>query len=251
VAEIIPIDRISTDGTQTRAELNDTVIAEYAEAYEQGSELPPIDVYYDDVSYFLADSFHRLKAAQKIGRDIINANVHPGDQRDAILHAVGANERHGLRRNSSDRRRAVLLLLNDPEWGAWANTEIARQCNVSEFLVRTIRNELPPAGPKPAKERTRKARRGATTYPMKTENIGAKKPERETPGVSGSTTTEPQHNGEAHLMVSRYGHLRYYRRWNQRHQRLPHLTNRQHQISSKRLVKPRQVQLLLTTLALI
>jgi hypothetical protein len=45
VAETIPIDRISTEGTQTRASLNDTVIQEYAEAYEQGTELPPIDVY--------------------------------------------------------------------------------------------------------------------------------------------------------------------------------------------------------------
>jgi hypothetical protein len=45
VPETIPIDRISTEGTQTRAELNQTVIDEYADAYEQGVELPPIDVY--------------------------------------------------------------------------------------------------------------------------------------------------------------------------------------------------------------
>ena len=48
MAETIPIDKISTEGTQTRAELNNIVIDEYAEAYEQGIELPPIDVYFDE-----------------------------------------------------------------------------------------------------------------------------------------------------------------------------------------------------------
>ena len=43
MTETIPIDRISTEGTQTRAELNDVVISEYAEAYKQGIELPPIE----------------------------------------------------------------------------------------------------------------------------------------------------------------------------------------------------------------
>ena len=90
VAEIIPIDKISTEGTQTRAELNQTVIDEYAEAYEQGIELPPIDVYFDQDLYWLADGFHRLRAVQQIGRDTITANVHQGGQRDALLSALGS-----------------------------------------------------------------------------------------------------------------------------------------------------------------
>jgi hypothetical protein len=67
VAETIPIEKISTEGTQTRAELmNQTVIDEYAEAYKEGIELPPIEVYFDQDQdfYWLADGFHRLRAAQ-------------------------------------------------------------------------------------------------------------------------------------------------------------------------------------------
>jgi hypothetical protein len=75
--------------------LNDTVITEYAEAYGQGIELPPIEVYFDQALYWLADGFHRVRALRQIGRDVAIANVYPGGQRDAILHAVGANETHG------------------------------------------------------------------------------------------------------------------------------------------------------------
>jgi hypothetical protein len=112
VPETIPIDKISTEGTQTRATLNDMVIAEYAEAYEQGVELPSIDVYYDEETswYWLADGFHRVRALRQIGRDTATANVHPGGQRDAILQAVGANETHGLRRTNADRRHAVGII---------------------------------------------------------------------------------------------------------------------------------------------
>jgi len=81
MAEIIPIDRISTDGTQSRAELNDTVIDEYVEAYKEGIELPPVDVYFDQEIYWLADGFHRLKAVEQIGRDPIVAHG-----RDAARH---------------------------------------------------------------------------------------------------------------------------------------------------------------------
>jgi hypothetical protein len=172
--QTIPIDQISTDDTQTRASLNATIIKEYAEAYKEGIELPPIDVYFDGLVYWLSDGFHRLKAVEFLRRDAITANVHLGGRRDAILHAVGANEDHGLRRTNADRRTAVRILLTDPEWSTWANTEVARQCNVSEYLVRTIRSELMPAEGEPVKEKTRKVRRGTTTYPMKTERIGAK-----------------------------------------------------------------------------
>jgi hypothetical protein len=179
MAETIRIDRISMEGTQARAELNQIIIGEYSEAYEQGVDLPPIDVYFDQETYWLGDGFHRVKAAQHIGRDSITANVHLGSRRDAILHAVGANEEHGLRRTNADRRKAVALMLDDPEWRAWANTEIARQCNVSEYLVRMVRSELMPAEAEPVKEKTRKVRRGSQTFDQNVTRIGRSRSQKE------------------------------------------------------------------------
>jgi uncharacterized ParB-like nuclease family protein len=172
VAETIPIDRISAQSTQTRASLNDTVIDEYAEALEQGIELPPIEVYFDNETYWLADGFHRVKAAQQLGRDSIAANVHTGGQHEAIFHAVGANETHGLRRINAGRRKAVQLMLSDPEWSAWANTEIVRQCHVSEFLVRRVKGETGLTKKERDKETKKKARRGSQEYTINTKRIG-------------------------------------------------------------------------------
>jgi hypothetical protein len=63
-----------------------------------------------------------------------------GDILDFVVtkEAIAAGDR------TQNRRRAVHLLLTDPEWQAWNNSEIARQCHVSEFLVRTVRHELKP-----------------------------------------------------------------------------------------------------------
>jgi len=101
------------------------------------------------------------------------ATVHPGGQREALLHALGANETHGHRRTDADRRHAVELMLADPEWREWNNSAIARQCRVSEFLVRTVRQELaPPQETQEPLERTRKVTRGGKTYTMRTGRIG-------------------------------------------------------------------------------
>jgi hypothetical protein len=40
--------------------------------------------------------------------------------------AVGGNAIHGKRRTNQDKRRAVMTLLEDDEWKAWSNHEIAR-----------------------------------------------------------------------------------------------------------------------------
>ena len=175
--ETLPVDRIATEDTQVRLTLSNTIIHEYAEGLTRGDAFPPIDVYFDGEAYWLADGFHRVKAATEAGRDTIVATVHQGSKREALLHAVGANEEHGHRRTDADRRRAVHLLLTDPEWQAWNNSEIARQCHVSEFLVRTVRSELEPLQEThEPPERTRKVTRRGTTYPMRTERIGTATP---------------------------------------------------------------------------
>jgi alkylated DNA repair dioxygenase AlkB len=174
VTETLPLDRITTEGTQARAALSDPIIQEYAEAMAQGEAFPPIEVYFDETTYWLADGFHRVSAAKVAGHTTMAGVVYQGGKREALLHAVSANERHGYRRTDVDRRHAVRLLLADPEWREWNNSAIARQCRVSEFLVRTLRHTLEPphATPEPP-VRTKKVQRGGTTYSMRTGRIGS------------------------------------------------------------------------------
>jgi len=139
----IPVASIRLDGgTQSRAMLQDSVIEEYAYAVLEGVQFPPVVIFYDGSDHWLADGFHRVRAYLTAGVDRIPADVRQGTRRDAILYSVGANETHGLRRTNDDKRRAVLTLLNDAEWAAWSDREIARQCAVGNKFVGDLRRTV-------------------------------------------------------------------------------------------------------------
>lgn len=140
----VAIDKIRIDGgTQSRAAINEATVAEYVEAMaDPNTVFPPVIVYFDGREYWLADGFHRLAAWAQIGRTDIPTEIRQGDRRAAILHSVAANSTHGLRRTNDDKRRGVLTLLEDAEWGNWSDREIARRCAVSHTYVAHIRAAL-------------------------------------------------------------------------------------------------------------
>lgn len=138
--EALDLNLIRIDGgTQTRASLDYETVLAYAADMQAGDQFPPIEVYYDGSTYWLADGFHRLEATRQNGGKQIVARVYQGTQRDAVLASASANAKHGLRRTNEDKRRAVLRLLMDEEWGQWSDREIARRCHVSHPFVAKIR----------------------------------------------------------------------------------------------------------------
>ncbi len=164
----LAIGEIRRDGgTQPRAELDAPTLDEYTEIYAHGGTFPPVEVYYDGRYYWLADGFHRVEAALAAGLTEVAANVRQGDRRAAVLHSVGANAEHGLRRSNADKRRAVSALLDDPEWGLWSDRQIARQCRVSRDLVTTLRRELS-GGSAGYDAGVRMVQRGDSVYTMQT-----------------------------------------------------------------------------------
>lgn len=141
--QLVEIAKIRRDGgTQPRAQLYSEVVAEYVEDMEKGAEFPPVTVFFDGKEYWLADGFHRVQAKEATGAKEIKADVHLGENRDAVLYAVGANASHGLRRTNADKRRAVERLLRDHEWKLWSDNAIAKQCGVGHPLVGRIRKEI-------------------------------------------------------------------------------------------------------------
>jgi hypothetical protein len=146
------------------------VVAEYAAAMADGAESPPAVVFHDGASYWLADGFHRTHAARRATIKTIQAEIHNGTKRDAILYSVGANSAHGLRRDNRDKRKAVMTLLQDEEWSQWSNREIARHCAVDHTTVGRLRKSLVEnTSEKPG--RTYNTKHG-TKSTMNTENIG-------------------------------------------------------------------------------
>ena len=58
--QTLKLNQIRIDGgTQSRVDIDEQVVAEYADLYHQGIQLPPVTVFYDGTDYWLADGFHR------------------------------------------------------------------------------------------------------------------------------------------------------------------------------------------------
>lgn len=175
----ISITCVLTDGgTQARDGLNPDTVQEYAAAMERGDEFPPVVAFYDGTDYWMGDGFHRSAAAEQSNREV-PVEVRPGTRRDAILYAVGANSDHGLPRTNADKRRAVMTMLEDPEWSQWSNREIARRCRVDKNTVAKWRDRL--SGDFTRCEPPRKAKRNGKEYTVDTSNIGKRIPEDDEP----------------------------------------------------------------------
>lgn len=125
-------------GTQSREQINEDTVADYAEAMSSDAEFPPCIVFYDGSSNWLADGFHRYFGAVKAKKRLV-VEQREGTRRDAILYSVGANATHGLRRTNADKRKAVLTLLEDADWGTRSDNWIAQQCGVSHPFVGSLR----------------------------------------------------------------------------------------------------------------
>ncbi len=123
-------------GVQMRAGgLDGSRVDQYTEAMIAGDDFPPVVVFNSSGVFWLADGFHRVAAAERAGLSEVPALVQQGDRRAALLYAAGANAGHGLDRTDDDKRRAVDMVLGDPEWRSWSDAEIARRCRVSAPFV--------------------------------------------------------------------------------------------------------------------
>ena len=136
------IHRIKDGGAQMRAEMRAETVADYADDMLGGATFPAIIVFHDGADHWLADGFHRISAARKIGRETIEADIREGTARDAILYRIGSNASHGLRRTQADKRHAVERLLTDPEWARWSDRKVAEIAKVDHKTVGKIRREL-------------------------------------------------------------------------------------------------------------
>lgn len=192
--EVLSLDRITLDpDIQPRQQLNQEVVAEYAESMTQGATFPPVIVFHDGREFWLADGFHRTKAKEHIGGNKIFAEVRSGSRRDSILFAAGANTTHGLHRTNTDKRLVVKRLLLDPEWSQWSDNAIAQKCGVGRTLVGKSRQQilLTCRGDKS------KSRRGSDGRIINISNIGKNRKQskmRSAPGRSASSKVKNSTN---------------------------------------------------------
>jgi len=120
-----------------REKLDEETIERYMECFEQ---LPPVVVFDIAEGYLLADGFHRIEAAKRLGLDEIEAEIRQGTRQNAEEFAALANLQHGKPLTRAERRKAVERMLRlHPER---ANKWIADDMGVSENTVKKYREEL-------------------------------------------------------------------------------------------------------------
>lgn len=146
----IDIKKIVIDaGTQPRVAIDDATVQEYADIIKSSikdEQLNPFDDLPDDKlpqvfrdstgRCVLADGFHRYGGHKTAHAKEMKCAIRDGDANDALVFSLGTNQEHGVRRSNRDKQRAVKIAWSNPAINVWSNSEIARLCGVSEFMVR-------------------------------------------------------------------------------------------------------------------
>jgi flagellar biosynthesis GTPase FlhF len=127
-------------GTQIRKQLNSDKVNEYAEQMNDGIVFPPITVFFDGSSYWLASGFHRLFAEKQRGTETIKVMLINGTVDEATWFALGDNK-HGLNMTAEDYRRSIEIALNHPKWSTYSNIQIANHVGVSATTVARVKKE--------------------------------------------------------------------------------------------------------------
>lgn len=104
--------------------------------------MPPLQVMFDGVSYWLWDGFHRRWAADRAGLEKLPCIVTDGTQQDAQWASYGANATHGMRRTNADKAKAVKAALRHPTASKMSDDKIAEHVGVHRNTILKYREEL-------------------------------------------------------------------------------------------------------------
>ena len=138
VREILSLDCLVTDGgTRVRSVIDDDLVLEYSQAFEDGARFPPVVVFRAGGVDLLSDGFHRVLAFRKVGRTEVEADVYSGGVEDALWFALGANRAHGSRLTRADKRHAVELAYRS--WPDISQARIAAHVGCTHQYVSKVR----------------------------------------------------------------------------------------------------------------
>lgn len=137
----VKIGNLTKDGLQTRVALDERTVQEYADAMRDGDNFPPVKVFMDGSRCWLADGFHRVEAATRAGRTVIDADTAKGGFIDALRWALGCNAKHGKRVTNEDKQNAMQMAWDNRQqlFGGDPSTRaMAEMCGVARQTAATF-----------------------------------------------------------------------------------------------------------------
>jgi protein gp37 len=205
VTEYIKIDVIARDPEiQAREEMNQDTLTQYSEDWIAGIEFPPVLIFFDGQTYWLADGWHRVQSAEDAGLESVPAEIRQGTRDDALWEAVAANKQHdtgGQRRTNADKRRAVEMALRSrPDL---SDPQLAKHVGVHSDTVRNHRKRIfRNSEDSRVRTVTREVNGQTQTYTMQVDGIGKVEPEpNPTCRYCGQRSPDRFHLCESHRFV--------------------------------------------------
>lgn len=111
----------------------------YAECFDQ---LPPIVVFKvdDEAKYLLVDGWHRYRAAEILGREVVEVETKYGTLEQAKEYALLANLKHGKPLTRKEKQHVIgeFLKLHPKRSNSW----IAEDLGCNDKTIKTIRLQL-------------------------------------------------------------------------------------------------------------
>jgi ParB-like chromosome segregation protein Spo0J len=130
----VAIRDIEVDPTiQIRRGNHEATIRRYEESFEK---LPPIDLFQTPDGLLVADGFHRLAAAERLGLSKVEARMHRGTREDALEFAVISNTKNADPLSPEERDDGIRRLKQLHP--SWSNRTIAERMSVSESTARAV-----------------------------------------------------------------------------------------------------------------
>jgi len=111
----VALNKIKVDPTvQIRRSNHEPTIRRYEESFEK---LPPVDVFDTPEGMLLADGFHRVAAAERLGLAEVEARVHKGTRAEALEFAVISNTKNADPLTPDERDDGIRRLKQlHPDW---------------------------------------------------------------------------------------------------------------------------------------
>jgi hypothetical protein len=104
---------------QPREKIDTRVLEEYAHLLGDGVSFPPVIVFFDGATRWLADGYHRWHAHKALGLVEITVDMRLGNKRDALIYSLGANAEHGKQRVYGDLRKAYEIIKRNELCEPW------------------------------------------------------------------------------------------------------------------------------------
>lgn len=138
---------IAAEEAQPRVTMDFGMVEEFADDMLRGDAFPPIDVFFDGETYWLADGFHRYHACLGCQMPEVTCRVHQGDLEDAIWFSLQANRANGVRRAPQDVRNAVRRAIQHRNGADETDRFIASYVGTSHQTVMRERQLVVATGP--------------------------------------------------------------------------------------------------------